>query len=126
MLVSDERRFGNSFTKFPGGGLEFGEGLKDCLKRELKEELGVDAAIGELFYVNDFYQQSAFREEDQLVSFYFVVDHWSPDSLPISRNHPIPMVEEGECFRWIPVAEISPNDFTFPLDKIVAEKLAIR
>ena len=38
VLVSDELIRGEYFTKFPGGGLEFGEGTRDCLKREFKEE----------------------------------------------------------------------------------------
>lgn len=59
ILVSHESHAGRSFTKFPGGGLEFGEGTKDCLKREFLEEFNLSADIGELIYVNDFYQQSA-------------------------------------------------------------------
>ena len=39
VLVADEYIRGGMYTKFPGGGLEFGEGTRDCLKRELKEEV---------------------------------------------------------------------------------------
>ena len=38
ILVLDETRNGYSFTKFPGGGLEWGEGFKECLEREFEEE----------------------------------------------------------------------------------------
>ena len=46
--------------ELPGGKLEEGESHKDCLKRELKEELGIDSIIGELFtnYLYDYPQVS--------------------------------------------------------------------
>jgi ADP-ribose pyrophosphatase YjhB (NUDIX family) len=121
-LVSDENRFGHSFTKFPGGGLEWGEGLADGLKREIKEELGLDAAIGELLYVNDFFQKSAFRDNDQLISFYFKVDQIDCYKIPVS-NHEIPLTEEGEKFRWVAIRNVDQSMFRFPIDKIVAEEI---
>lgn len=121
VLVSDERRNGVSFTKFPGGGLEFGEGLADCLKREIKEELGVEAEIGELFYVNNFFQASAFRETDQLISFYYGA-FVAADKVPVS-DHEVPLSEEGEKFRWVPIADLNTEMMTFPIDKKVVELL---
>ncbi|EPB65599.1 putative protein RfaE, domain II, partial [Ancylostoma ceylanicum] len=71
VLISDEHRWGMSFTKFPGGGLEWGEGLKDCLIREFREELSINIEIGELFYCTDFFVESAFKKTDQLISIYY-------------------------------------------------------
>ncbi|GAJ02545.1 unnamed protein product, partial [marine sediment metagenome] len=34
VLLTDEYQLGMKMTKFPGGGLEFGEGPVDCIKRE--------------------------------------------------------------------------------------------
>ena len=121
ILISDECRNGHSFTKFPGGGLEAGEGLTECLKRELKEELDINATIGELFYVNDFYQESAFRKSDQLISFYFGVSDYS--SVISTTNHTVPVTEEGENFRWVSIDELSTEMMTFRIDKVVVEKL---
>ena len=39
--------------EFPGGSVEFGERLADALKREMREEYGVEIAVGELLDVVD-------------------------------------------------------------------------
>ena len=45
VLVSDELIRGMYITKFPGGGLELGEGTRDCLKREFMEEMNLNVEI---------------------------------------------------------------------------------
>ena len=62
ILVSKEIILGQEIIKFPGGGLEFDEGIADCLKREWMEEAGLEIEILEHFYTNDFFQKSAWDD----------------------------------------------------------------
>lgn len=121
VLLSDECRFGFSFTKFPGGGLEWGEGLKDAVKREFQEEFQLEIEVGEQFYVNTFFQQSAFNEEDQIISFYFLVEAKSKIEI---LEHNLPLNQEGEFLRWQAISELKQEMLNFPIDKLVAEKIA--
>lgn len=44
----------NSYWCLPGGGLDEGEALIDGVKREMLEETGVEAQVGDLLYVQQF------------------------------------------------------------------------
>jgi 8-oxo-dGTP diphosphatase len=121
ILISDERRFSSSFTKFPGGGLEWGEGTSETLVREFNEELNIDIEVGELFYVNDFFQVSAFAKNSQIISFYYFVKHKSNDFK--LKEYNLPLLEDGEFFKWINLQELHPDLFTFPIDKKVCALL---
>ena len=121
ILLSDECRFGHFFTKFPGGGVEKGEGIIDALHLEFQEELNLKIEDTTPFYFNDFYQESVFRKEDQIVSFYYLV---KCDTSKIKvETYGIPFKEETEKQRWISVALLNENDLTFPIDKVVVDKL---
>src|SRR5687768_7046744 len=73
VLVADELIRGNFYTKFPGGGLEYGEGTRDCLMREFMEEMGLKVDVGEHLYTTDYFQVSAFNPDHQIISIYYLV-----------------------------------------------------
>ena len=85
LLVSDEFIRGQYITKLPGGGLEIGEGTRDCLQREFKEETGLDVKVGEHLYTTDFFQISAFNQKDQIISIYYHVHPISPLILEVKE-----------------------------------------
>lgn len=121
ILLSDERRYGKKFTKFPGGGLQFGEGIKDCLVREFKEELNITITVDRLFYLTDFYQPSAFSENDQIISIYYIVKTKAIEKIP-AKIHSFSFSDQHqlESQRWKNLSEFSQKDVTFPIDKKVA------
>lgn len=118
VLLSDESYRDLSFTKFPGGGLEFGEGTIDCLKREFLEEFNLEIEVAELFYLTDFFQVSAFSEHDQVVSIYYLIRADLDKIDYLIRNH-----LGAETLHWVNLSELSEELLTFPIDKVVARRL---
>jgi ADP-ribose pyrophosphatase YjhB (NUDIX family) len=130
VLVSDEFIRGAYITKFPGGGLELGEGTRDCLKREMKEELNLEVEIGEHIYTTDFYQKSAFNPAHQIISIYYFVHPLEPitvnfkDTLFDFEPHQIADPNgESEVFRLINWNELNEEAVTLPIDKVVVTML---
>lgn len=125
ILISDEYQLNMKMTKFPGGGLEFGEGPIDCIKRECLEEFGQEIEVIEHFYTTDFYQKALFYEDSQLISIYYLVKFKNKIVFKIS-DKPFDFNElknGNQSFRWEKINNISENDITFPIDKLVLTKL---
>lgn len=122
---------GGPAVKFPGGGVEFGEGPEDALRRELMEELGPgigqQAEILGHAYTTGFFVRSVFRPSDQILSLYYHValpvecsSRW-----PTAPDAPVrePEGEAGLKWRWVRRAELRGGDLAFPIDRYVAEHI---
>jgi ADP-ribose pyrophosphatase YjhB (NUDIX family) len=83
LLINEELVMGRKIIKLPGGGLQWGEGTEDCLKREWVEELGIDIEVGAHFYTTHFFQASAF-DNSQVISIYYLVSANKPETI---TNH---------------------------------------
>lgn len=125
VLVSDELIKGHKITKFPGGGLEFGEGTIECVIREFKEELNLNIEVVDHFYTADFFVASAFNPNSQVISIYYHVRALEPINAKISELEFDfdPLKEEDQAFRWLKVDELHQNNFTFAIDKKVSSLL---
>lgn len=115
ILLSDESFRGHDFTKFPGGGLEWGEGTRDCLIREFQEEFHLDIEVAELFYLTDFFQSSAFSEVDQVISVYYRI------LLPKNAEIHHQKGDKGELLHWVSLSDFHEDLLTFPIDRHVAK-----
>lgn len=125
VLVSDELIRGLPVTKFPGGGLEYGEGTIECLHREFDEELGIQIEVLDHLYTTDFFQPSAFSEHDQIMSIYYRVSTPSVQTIKTQSDRFDFKSEEGmdQAFRWLPLETLSEEDFSLPIDKHVVKIL---
>ncbi|CAM3354198.1 NUDIX domain-containing protein [Empedobacter stercoris] len=116
VLVIHEPFQGKLIYKFPGGGLEFGEGTKDCLKREFKEELNLDVEIGSHIFTQDFFVPNAFDPTEQVLLIYYkaTVSEKSLAQLKI-------LDADINELLWIEVNDLDLNQFTLDADKVVVD-----
>jgi len=112
ILLVNESYAGRQFTKFPGGGLEMGEGIMECLKREFMEELNWEIDVIKHFYTTDFFVKSAF-DDSQIISVYYWVGKFGKEIF--DKN-----------FYWKSLEEIRVVDLTFPIDKKVVKMILDR
>jgi len=82
--------------EFPGGKVENGESPEDCLRRELREELGISADIGSLYHQ----QQYVYPDRRKFDVSYFHVPKFSGTMM----NHVF------ESTSWVPIPELTRYD----------------
>jgi len=114
VLVNEELIRGRQVIKFPGGGLNWGEGTIDCLKREWIEELNLEIEILSHFYTTDFFQPSAF-DDSQVISIYYLIS--------ANANQAITNNMDNERTYWMPLSHITADTFSLPIDKVVGNML---
>ncbi|HLS37535.1 MAG TPA: NUDIX hydrolase [Sphingobacterium bovisgrunnientis] len=124
VLITDERTQSVSFTKFPGGGLEYGEGLIDALKREFIEECNLKVDIVRHIYTTDFYEKSSFNNS-QIISVYYEVKALEDLDIDL-KNSPFEfdnniIADKLEVFRLINLKDFTVDELTFKTDKKALE-----
>lgn len=125
VLLTDEFQLNTSMTKFPGGGLEYGEGTMECLRREIKEEMnGQEICNIKHFYTTDFFQRGLFYEQMQIISIYYTANLKDPVLFNTS-THPFDfeLKNGNQSFRWCPIESLNEGDVSFPIDKKVVSML---
>jgi ADP-ribose pyrophosphatase YjhB (NUDIX family) len=118
ILISKELINGEIVLKFPGGGVEYGEGIVDALQREAQEELSQELKEIEHFYTTDFFQESSFRKNDQLVSVYYKAS--LSKKLINKIDKPI---KDQPVFIWENINNLKKENLHFPIDKKVLQMI---
>ncbi len=114
VLLSDEDYQGFSFIKFPGGGLEYGEGMIEGLIRECKEEAEMEIEVLEHFYTTDFFQKSVI-DDSQIISVYYLAK--------LKSAHSFPLQSDTGTLNFYSVDDRLTALLPLPIDKVVGVKL---
>jgi len=122
LLLSDEFEYGFNFTKFPGGGVELGEGLIEALKREFVEECNAEIVVISHFYTTDFYEKSSFNDS-QVISVYYLVKEVKLLQLNFKSKVFDFDINSAQSFRWVKISDLTADDVTFKTDKTVVNLL---
>jgi len=93
--------------EFPGGKLEAGETLQECLEREMKEEFGVEVAVRELFGESVYHY-----EHGSIRLLGYLVDWIGGEMSPIDHQ---------DC-KWVPLDDLGRYEFV-PADLPFVRKL---
>ena len=115
VLVLHEEYVGEQLMKFPGGSLEFGESVLECVQRELDEELNIKVKNIEHLYTQEDFLVSKFRNSEQLLTIYYLAEMIDENELLILD----PCIDKIE---WVSL-ETEENPFPLPIDKIVFDVL---
>ncbi|HUH35452.1 MAG TPA: NUDIX domain-containing protein [Moheibacter sp.] len=116
LLVIQEKFMDQVIYKFPGGGLEFGEGLHDCLIREFKEELNVKISIQKHLYTQEDFIVSAIHPTEQVLMVYYLVETASLDEMKVDEKVILSL-------EWKDLDEIKPEDLSLVTEQKVVEIL---
>jgi len=119
ILLADEIVNGRHLTKFPGGGLELGEGPVDCLVREFREETGQEVNVDSHFHTTGFFIQSLINPDLQFIGIYYRVRCATTDKIMVNIS------SNNIAFKWVSLFALDENDVTFESDKTVVRMLSL-
>lgn len=121
ILVSYERLPMGGVMKFPGGGLEWGEGTTACLRREALEELGQPVVVESLVHVSQRAHVSSFDSNQQVVAVHYAANLEGPvafeddGQLEDVFGKRVPMMHQR--LGWRDVKSLQGKDFHFASDR---------
>ncbi len=100
LLIRESSKYtGSTSNKYdlPGGKVNVGESVHDCLKREVKEEVGIEVKIHEPFFVGEW-RPTVRGEVVQIIGIFFICEAVTTD-VTLSPDH--------ESFEWVAKLEVN-------------------
>ena len=121
VLVSYERLPMGAVMKFPGGGLEWGECVAACVRREALEELRQPIEVGPLVHVSQQTHVSSFDANHQIIAVHHEAQLLGPvtfdddGELEDVRGKRVPMMHQR--LGWRDIESLAADEFHFASDR---------
>jgi 8-oxo-dGTP diphosphatase len=102
---------------FPGGGLELGESLEEGLKREIREETGLESEVKDAILVTQDYYTHAFSgKKFQCVLIYYVCEAVGGEIT--DANFDSDEKKYAKKAEWVPLEKVTSLKFYNPIDSV--------
>lgn len=112
LVMTDEY---SPYYYLPGGRVNMHETGEEAIRREIKEELEIDAKVQQMIWiVENLFHEEHRNEEYHELGFYYLVELEKEEVY--SRGNEFTMNEEGKLltFKWVPLEEVK-ELFLYPL-----------
>lgn len=106
ILVAKTKRTGR--YALPGGGADYEDNLEVALKREVKEEVGIEIAIKEFLHFNEnFFYYDPMNEAFDSYQYFFRCEALSAK---LAKGDEVDDYEAGDP-EWVPIPKITVENF---------------
>lgn len=112
LLVQRKRPPFEGYWGLPGGGVELGETVSEALRREVREETGLDVAVGRLLgYIDAIDQDDSGRIRYHYVIMYFEAE---------VQGGTLTAADDAAAVRWVTLAEARSLPLTDAVERTIA------
>ncbi|MFJ7828285.1 NUDIX hydrolase [Psychrobacillus sp. NPDC096623] len=113
LLVHDEKLLimqdkGQPYYYVPGGRIRMNEKSEDAVKREIKEELGIEVNVNRMLWVNEnFFKEESFHEQFHEVCFFYLLELKDEEVLKKGSKFVVDENGKTHTYYWKSLDEIN-------------------